>query len=339
MYPNVRIDAISYVLPDICVTSSSLEEQISSTMNRLGIPPGILENLSGIRERYFWEPGVTASEAATKAATKLLEETNVNPSEIGCIISTSVSKDYMEPSVACLVHGNLALSPNCRNFDIGNACLGFIDGMLTIAMMIEAGIIKYGLVVDGESAREPIEATLSLLGSENVTMEVFRESFATLTLGSGAVAMLLAHKDVSSSTHKINGTISLADTKNNRLSIGHHSYIGQTDAQELLIAGVELAKVGWELAEESLEKWSDDSIDVYIPHQVSLRHIKALGKALSLNRDKMYLTVETLGNIGPASVPITLQMASDAGRLEPNCHVAILGIGSGLNCTGMSLTW
>ena len=149
MPSNVVIEAIAYELPPHGITSLSLEEQISATLDKFGIPLGNLERLTGISERRFWDAGTAPSEVATIAAKRVIEESGIDPEEIGCIINTSVSKDFIEPSVACLVHGNLELSPFCRNFDIGNACLGFVDGMSQIMMMIEAGMIKYGLIVNG----------------------------------------------------------------------------------------------------------------------------------------------------------------------------------------------
>lgn len=338
MSSNTVIEAIAYELPPHRVTSDSIEQQFSNTLNRLAIPVGTLERLTGIRERRFWDPDVMPSDVATIAANKVINLAGIDPQAIGCIINTSVSKDYIEPSVACLVHGNLKLSPNCRNYDIGNACLGFLDAIMNLTMMIEARVIQYGLIVDGESLREPVEATIRLLQGANISRETYNKNFATLTLGSGAVAMLLTHKDLSRTGHLINGSISLAATEHNRLSVGQRDG-GQTDAPALLKAGVNLAVEAWEIAKEKLANWSDETIDIYIPHQVSVRHMNALNAALGLTPQKVFLNVQTLGNIGPAALPITLKMADEANRIKPKDHVALLGIGSGINCTGMSVTW
>ncbi|MEH6548348.1 MAG: 3-oxoacyl-ACP synthase III [Pseudomonadales bacterium] len=338
MPSNVVIEAIAYELPSNIITSLSIEEEFSANLEKFGIPLGSLEALSGIKERRVWDAGTRPSDVATLAAQKVIDESGINPDEIGCIINTSVSKDYIEPSVACLVHGNLKLPASCRNYDIGNACLGFIDGMSTMMMMIETGQIKYGLVVDGESSRDPMEPTMERLKDPDLTMETFRDNFATLTLGSGAVAMILTHKDNSDSKHLINGSASLADTENNRLCVGTHEG-GITKPSELLVAGVALAAKAWKICEQDLDNWSDETIDIYIPHQVSIPHITKLSQALGMSMDKIFLNVQTLGNIGPAALPITLKMADEAGRIAAGDHVSLLGIGSGLNCTGMSVTW
>jgi acyl-CoA:acyl-CoA alkyltransferase len=338
MPSNIVIEAIAYELPPHIITSLSIEEQISANLDKFGIPLGNLERLTGITERRYWDPGTAPSEVATVAARKVIAESGIDPEEIGCIINTSVSKDYIEPSVACLVHGNLELSPFCRNYDIGNACLGFVDGINDIMMMLEAGKIKYGLVVNGESSREPIEATIKRLQDPDLSMTSFRENFATLTLGSGAVAMILTHKDNSSSGHLINGSASMAATAFNRLCVGQRDG-GISQPHELLVAGVGLAIEAWDLCTQELDNWSDDAIDLYAPHQVSIPHINMLTEALEISLEKVFLNVQTLGNIGPAALPITLKMAEEAGRLIKGNHVALLGIGSGLNCTGMSVTW
>jgi 3-oxoacyl-[acyl-carrier-protein] synthase-3 len=337
-FQNVAIEAIAYELAPHQITSDKLENQIGETMQRLGIPTGRLEALSGVSERRFWDHGTMPSDTATIAARKAIAKAGIDPASIGCLISTSVCKDYIEPSVACLVHGNLGLKPSCMNYDIGNACLGFLNGMTNIGMMIETGIIDYGLVVDGEGSQEAVMATVRRLQGSNTTQQEFRDNFATLTLGSGAVAMLLCHQKLSNSGHRLNGAVTLAATQHNRLCIGRPDSM-QTDASALLVAGVKLATDTWQIAATKLPNWSNDQIAIYIPHQVGARHIASVAEALAIEPRKMHTNYQTLGNIGPAALPMTLAMADEAERIKVKDHVALLGIGSGLNCAMMSVTW
>lgn len=338
LFQNVAIEAIAYDLPPHRVTSASLEDQIAPTMQRLGIPTGRIEELAGIRERRFWDAGVMPSEAGTRVAKRLIDEAGIDPQEIGCMINTSVWRDYIEPSTACIVHGNLGLPPSCINYDISNACLGFMTGIMNIGMMIDAGAIKYGLVVNGDSAREIVETTIARLQDPNITMQEFRDSFATLTTGSSAVAMLLCHTDVSRSGHSVNGVVTRSATEHNQLCVGEREYM-KTDASALLVAGVKLAAETWQQAQEELPNWSDDQIRLYAPHQVGSRHTAAVIQALGLSPDKVYLNFQTLGNIGPAAVPVSLAQAVEAGRVKKGDQVALFGIGSGINCSLMSVTW
>jgi len=338
LFHNVAIDAMAYELPPHRITSAELEEQIAETMTRLGIEKGKIERPTGIRERHFWDVGVTPSSAATLVAQKVIEKSGIDPNEIGCLISTSITKDYIEPSVASLIHGNLKLSSRCINFDITNACLGFLDGINTISLMIESGVIKYGLVVSGECMREGVEATIKLLQSPDVTNQIFYDNFASLTLGSGAVSMLLAHKDLSKSGHLIEGSVNLSATEHNRLCIAQRNYM-KTDSRTLLTAGAELVLRTWQIATETFEKWGDEFTALYVPHQVSIKQIEAFASFIGVDMHKVYLTLHTLGNMASAALPFSLAMAADEGRLNPGDQAVLVGVGSGINCSIMRVMW
>ncbi len=337
-FKNVAIEAVACALPTTIITSADIESQLADTMARMGIKPGLIEGLTGIRERRFWDAGQQASDVATLAAERVLALSGIPREAIGCLISTSVSKDYIEPSVASLVHGNLKLADHCINYDIGNACLGFVNAMASVGMMIDAGLVDYGLIVDGENSREVVEATIGRLRQPDSRPDAFRDQFATLTLGSGAVAMIICHRDLSTSGHAVNGSVTRAASRHSRLCLGQRDHM-TADASKVLIFGVELAKKTWDLASSTLANWNDARIDAYIPHQVSRRNMDVLNEKLGLTPEKQHLNFPTLGNIGPAAVPITLCQAAESGRIRAGDHVALMGIGSGLNCSMMSVTW
>ncbi|RRR76674.1 MAG: 3-oxoacyl-ACP synthase III [Candidatus Viridilinea halotolerans] len=338
LFQNVAIEALSYELAPHRISSDWLEDQMSSVMQRMNMPKGRLEQLSGIRERRFWDAGTRPSDTATLAARKLLEHSDVDPAQIGIVINTSVCQDYLEPSTACFVHRNLGLSPHAINYDVRNACLGFLNGMYNAALMIESGAITHALVVNGEGAQDIVMETITRLQRPETTGQEFRDSFATLTLGSGAAAMLLTHVSMAKQGHRLNGVVSLAATEHNNLCYGSPSYM-KTDATALLHAGVKLATATWGLAQERLPNWSDEQIALYAPHQVSARHMTSLADGLGITHSKLHLNFQVLGNIGPAALPISLAQAAESGRLKPGDHVGLLGIGSGLNCSMMSVTW
>ena len=113
----------------------------------------MLENVAGIRARRLWDDGVQASDAATLAARQTLADARVDPARIGLLVNTSVSRDDLEPSTACIVAGTLGLADTCQNFDIANACLAFLSGMDIASRMIERGEIDHAKIVDGETAK------------------------------------------------------------------------------------------------------------------------------------------------------------------------------------------
>lgn len=335
---NVSIESVACELPPERVASAALEERLNGAMVRMKLPPHPIELLTGITERAWWPKDTRLADAAAAAGRRALQAAGVRPDEIGLLVNTSVSKDRLEPSMASLVHGQLGLGPHCRNFDISNACLGFLNGIEVAGQLIDAGVIQYALVVDGEDSRPVVESTLARLVQPGASAKDFWDNFATLTLGSAAVAMVLGRADRSRTGHRVNGSVSLSATEHNALCVGTNERM-VTDSTALLKAGVELARRTWDVARDELPGWSNSSIQHFVCHQVGKAHLQALCRSLEIDLAKCVLSYPTWGNVGPAAVPLTLLLAEHDGRLAEGDHIALMGIGSGLNVAMMSVTW
>ena len=203
LFENVCIEGLGYHLPENRMTSSELETRHAPLYERLKIPSGRMEMMSGIGERRFWDEGIFPSEVAAIAGKKAIENSGVDAKEIGCLISASVCRDFLEPSTASVVHHRLGLPEESFVFDISNACLGVLNGMCTVANMIDQGAIKAGLIVSGENGGPLVNNTIeNLLSRSNITRNNIKSSFASLTIGSAAVGVLLTHKDISQKKHR-----------------------------------------------------------------------------------------------------------------------------------------
>ncbi len=336
-FENVAICGLAHVDAHQRIPSSLFEERIAGTMKRLGLPTTMLRDVAGIEARRWWDEGFGPSQAASLAAEKVLEESGVPRERLGVVVNTSVCRDYIEPSTASLVHQSLGLGPNCLNFDLGNACLGFLNAMEVVGMMLEQGQIDYGLVVDGEQSRDVQEATLDRIANSEMDLNTFRAQFATLTLGSGAVAMILTRRELAPEGHRFVGGVNVAATEHAGLCRGQVNYM-ETDTRGLLNEGVKLAGRTFGLAQDKLG-WQPGCLDHLVLHQVSAVHTRKLCLALGLDPEKALLTFPELGNVGPASVPITLSKLADSGAISAGQRVGLLGIGSGLNCAMAEIVW
>ncbi len=316
------------------ITSAWIDEQLAETYARTGVRPGLLSELAGIDERRWWPEELRFEEAAALAGRKAIAASGVDPAEIGLLISTSVSKHYLEPSLACAVHDALGLPTSCNNFDLANACLGFVSAMHLAATLIDIGEIRYALIVDGEGSRGTQLATIGRLQSPTATAGDVFEEFASLTLGSGAAAMILGNLDEHPDAHRIVGGVSRAATQHNRLCVGNLDKM-TTDTAALLEAGLTLGEDCWNEAKADHD-WSE-GMDRYVIHQISSVHTRLLCERLDIDPKRVPLTYPRYGNVGPAAIPITL--ANLAEELGVGERVLCMGIGSGLNTSFTELIW
>lgn len=332
-HENVSILSVCAVEAPIVATSASFDDRLSETYARTGMRAGMLEELAGVHERRWWPEDVSFADAAAMAGAKALAEAGIDPSQIGVMINSSVSRAYLEPSSAVAVHHQLNLPTSCLNFDLANACLGFVNAIQLAGTMIDSGQADYALIVDAEGCRSTQEVTLDRLAGEDTTADDLRAQFATLTLGSGSAAMVLGRADRHPEGHRVIGGVSRAATEHHDLCVGDLTLM-RTDTKRLFEAGLKLAVETWKDAQQEFD-WAD--IDTYVAHQTSLVHIRGLCSVLGVDVERFPLTLPTFGNMGPAAVPFTL--ASHVDSLQPGDRVLLLGIGSGLNTSYAEIAW
>jgi len=337
LFQHVAIAGLAHVDAPRRLSSDELNARLKPTLDRLGIKTDVLKDVAGIHARRLWDEGMQASDAATLAGVKALADAGIDPDKVGLLVNTSVSRDYLEPSTASIVSGNLGLPDTCQNFDVANACLAFLNGMDIASRMIERGEIDYALVVDGETADLAYEKTLERMGASDLTEEQFRNEMATLTLGSGAAAMVLARAELAPGAPRYRGGVTRAATQFNNLCRGNLDRM-VTDTRMLLIEGLKLAQKTFIAAKLALG-WVVEEMDEFVIHQVSQVHTAAFIKAFGIDPKKVLTIFGEHGNIGPASVPIVLSKLREMGRLKKGDRVALLGIGSGLNCSMAEVVW
>lgn len=336
-FQHVSIEALGFVLPPNVITSMALEDGFRSTLQRIGLPPGQVEKLSGIRERRWWDPGVQPSTVAAMAGQQALDEAGLSINEIDVLINTSVSRDYLEPATAAIIGGHLGLPHSAYSFDITNACVGWLNGVHLAATLVESGQAKRVLVVCGEVVRNGVESTLRKLAADTATSDTFRDHFATLTLGSGAVAAVITRREVAKVDHRLHGVVLGSAHEHNTLCLANHAEM-ISNAHGLLVHGIGLAV---ELLPQAIREfgWGPDSVDTYVCHQVSVAHFQTGFKRLELPLEKAILTLPYLGNCGPCSTPLTLALGVAQGQIVPGHEVCLWGVGSGLAGAVMGVSW
>jgi acyl-CoA:acyl-CoA alkyltransferase len=344
-WSKVCIEQMTYVVPPEVLDNRTLEAQLRPTFDSLRLGPGQLSALTGVEERRLWPAGVSMAECAAKAGLAALRASNVAPEDVGALIFGGVCRDNLEPSTACAVAEALNVGPEALIYDISNACLGVMNAMVDVANQIELGRIRAGLVVSAESSRAIIQSTVAALNA-NPTTEGFRYGLATMTGGSGAIAVLLTHADVSATERRLLCGTAMAAPSHHRHCrwgpaeglLGEAPNVMSTDASAVLTHGVQLGVKTWQHFLQ-VSQWKPAEVDKVVSHQVGSGHRKEMLRRLAIDSDKDFSTFPSFGNTGTVSVPLTAAMADEAGFFSAGDRVALLGIGSGLNCLMLGVRW
>ncbi|WP_238385293.1 3-oxoacyl-ACP synthase III [Nesterenkonia muleiensis] len=328
------LSVVEVEAPDV-LTSKDLDRRLSDALKRLRLPSGLLQRVAGVRSRRNWRSDGDVRTGTVEAGRRALSAAGIEPAEVSMMINTSVTREHLEPSVAVGVHHELGLPSSAMNFDITNACLGFVNAMTLASSLIDAGQARYVLIVNGEDARKVQDATVERINSleQSLSREDFMSEFASLTLGCGAAAAVIGPADAHPEGHRIIGGVTRAATQHHELCVGDHRGMF-TDARGLLDGGLDLVMDAWEDAKAHFD-WQQ--MDSYVTHQVSQLHTSSIIKAAKLDKKKVPVTYPELGNVGPASLPITL--AREAASLISGSRVLCMGVGSGLNTAMVELQW
>jgi 3-oxoacyl-[acyl-carrier-protein] synthase-3 len=342
-YTNVFIKAFGYELAPNVITSEDLEERLAPVYDKLHLKKGQLEVLTGIYERRFWDPGYKMADGATNAGKKALAAANIPKEKVKMLIYSGVCRDNLEPATACAVADGLGLGADTEIYDVSNACLGVLNGMIQTANAIELGQIEAGLIVSCESAREIVEITIErLLAAKDMTL--FKDTIATLTGGSGAVAVLLTNKALSDGRRRLMGGVVKNASAHHGLClwgpgagrVADGIYLMKTDSVGVLQHGVALGIDTYTAFRQNIG-WSEP--DKIICHQVGSAHQKTILKSIGMSEEKDFTTFQYLGNIGTVSLPITAAIAEEREFLVKGDNVGFFGIGSGLNCLMLGIQW
>ena len=343
-FDDVTIAAIGTQIPDEIWTSDDLEQRLAPLYRRLRLPEGRLEGMSGIASRRVWPPGCQPSTPSIRSAKAAIEAAEFDPGDVGCLIHASVCRDFLEPATASRVHHELGLGASCWVYDVSNACLGLINGVVQIATMIQRGMIRAGLVVGTENARMLIDQTITQLNAdESLTRQTVKPAFASLTIGSGSAAILVTHRDLRPGATSLVAAAALAKTQHHDLCRSDTDAGGasmtplmDTDSEKLMAEGIACGAENFGQLCDGIG-WTADRIDRTVCHQVGGRHREAMLAAMHLELNRDTKTFDRLGNTGSVALPLTWAAAIDRGDIRPNQRVAALGIGSGINSVMLAM--
>ena len=272
---------------------------------------------TGIRARHFANDDVTCSDMALHAARAALQSAGRSADDVDLIIVATSTPDMVLPSTACILQHKLGAN-GCAAFDLQAVCSGFVYALAVADSMLRAGTARCALVIGAEIFSRILD---------------FNDRTTCVLFGDGAGAVVLETSDepgiLASELHADGKHVDILCTPG---TVSGGKITGnpmlRMDGQAVFKLAVNVLDSA---ARAVLEKAgrSEADVDWLIPHQANIRIMQGTAKKLKMSLDKLIVTVDEHGNTSAASVPLALDSAVRAGRIQRGDTVLLEGVGGG----------
>jgi len=291
---------------------------------------------SGIRERHIAAPGEMTSDMAVHAARLALADAKLQPADIDLLVIATITPDMPMPATACSVQHKLGLSTSTACFDLNAACSGFIYALDTACAMVGSGRYRHALVIGVEKLSSIVDWT------DRTTCVLFGDGAGAAVIGASprpAVGLIGAKLGsygdcVDLLCIPAGGSNTPASTAS-LASRGHFLKMKGKEVFKYAVRGME------EAARDILEQHgiAANQINLVIPHQANLRIIESIAQYLELPMERFFVNLDRYGNTSAASIPIALDEARRAGRINPGDLTLLVAFGAGLTYGSALIRW
>lgn len=324
---KAKITAVGMYVPEKILDNKYFETIVDTTDEWI-------TTRTGIKERRILENGGT-SVLATNAVLDLIKSFSINPIEIDCIITCTITPDMFFPSTSALVQHNIG-AHNAWGFDLSGACSGFIFGLQTGAAFVESQRYKKVLVIGADKMSSIVD---------------YADRNTCILFGDGAACVLLEPtEDLNYGIHdsilgldgsgkdalymKAGGSLYPAteETVKNRWH-----YVYQDGKAVFKVAVIKMADLAVEIMQRNNLK--SDDIAYLVPHQANMRIIDATAERMGISKDKVMINIEKYGNTTAATIPLCLAEYYKAGKLKKDDNLILAAFGGGYTFGSMYLTW
>ena len=309
---TARILGLGHHVPPEVVPNGPIAE-------RIGVDDAWIVKRTGIKSRRRALPGERLTDYATFAGRRALTDAGVDPLDVDLVLVATMTPDEITPNAEPVVANALG-AENAGAVDIGAACTGWLAALRLAAGQVETGRADRVLVI----------------GAELLTrITNFDDPKTAMLFGDGAGAVLVGCEgegDIGPIVMAADGGLADRITASHDKRVlemdGHSTY--QVAVKRLSEATVSaVARAGLEL----------DDIDLFVYHQANGRIIKAVGDRLDLEPARVADYVAHMANTSAASIPLTLSLLREDGRLRIGQKVLLAAIGAGFTWGAGVIEW
>jgi len=326
MTETVRLVGVASSLPEYKRSSDEVDELLSRSG---GFKPrrGLIQAMSGIRERRVAADDEHCSDLAADACRKVLASSNVDKADVDLLIFASAGQDLTEPATAHITQSKLGTK--AAVFDLKNACNSFLNGMQVAESLILGGSYKTVLLATGEVSSR-------VISWRPKNLRDFKSCMPGYTVGDAGAAALLVRSDDKRgifyrkfSSHSEYWDLTTVDGGGSRYPQGDHFYL-RSNAPELKVAFREIGLPFVKLAMQEANAKFSDFKRIFV-HQVSLPYLYDMLEESDIPVDQVEVTIEFLGNMAAASIPVAMAQAFERGAIERGDRIMCLGLASGIS--------
>jgi len=326
MTETVRLVGVASSLPEYKRSSDEVDELLSRSG---GFKPrrGLIQAMSGIRERRVAADDEHCSDLAADACRKVLASSNVDKADVDLLIFASAGQDLTEPATAHITQSKLGTK--AAVFDLKNACNSFLNGMQVAESLILGGSYKTVLLATGEVSSR-------VISWRPKNLRDFKSCMPGYTVGDAGAAALFVRSDDKRgifyrkfSSHSEYWDLTTVDGGGSRYPQGDHFYL-RSNAPELKVAFREIGLPFVKLAMQEANAKFSDFKRIFV-HQVSLPYLYDMLEESDIPVDQVEVTIEFLGNMAAASIPVAMAQAFERGAIERGDRIMCLGLASGIS--------
>lgn len=321
------ISAIAYYLPKNIKKSIDLEKEISQ-QSSVSINTGMIERITGIRQRYVSEDNEYNSTLAIMAVKKMFLDYKINAEDIDLLIFASTGQDVLEPATSHIIQKEIGT--HCPVMDVTNACNSFLNSIEIANAFILSKKYKNILIASGEV---PSKVAKTQIADE----EDLRRSFPGFTFGDAGVAVLINDK---SEIAEIIDSYFFADSNDWDVAMlpgGGSRYLKKGNSMFFTGNGSELAKPFFKHVPILMEKFlTQNNIEMrnishFFIHQVSLRYLLKFNSIFGIDMEKVKTTIIDYGNIAAATIPLEIALSLEQNNIKSGDYGLCLGLAGGIS--------
>ena len=308
---TARVVGLGHKLPDRVVSNGPIAE-------RIGVDSDWIVRRTGIRERRYAAPGERTSELATAAAKRALQDAGLKPSDIDLVLVATMTPDELTPNTAPLVAAALGIGAGA--YDVGSACTGWLAALSAGAGQIETGRAEAVLVIGAEILSRVTDP------NDKRTAPIFGDGAGAVVLsaeGEGAIGPIVLASDGG-----------MADT----IVAAHDDRLIHMDGHTTFNKAVKVLVESTQQACDRAGVTLDD-IDLFVYHQANGRILRSVAEKLELSEERVADYVGETGNTSAASIPLTLSLLREDGRLRPGQRLLLSAVGAGFTWGAGVVDW